>query len=176
MPTHCSATSPVINAPYWAAWALLAAVGLGCADSAREEVIATPAGVAAVPTTTSAPADAPADDASSPEGQPPADGDAGDELVKQEQEYVAPFPDRVELFVAPKRAGKSERKQGVFNEAVELLGFVTVDKPRAVLSIDGQVAPVAQGDMKFGIEVISIEPPKVVLQRGRQRWQASLEN
>ncbi|MCA9238539.1 MAG: hypothetical protein KDA44_23870 [Planctomycetales bacterium] len=61
-------------------------------------------------------------------------------------------------------------------ESVELMGFVNVDRPRAVLTIDGQVAPVAEGDVKFGVEVISIKPPVVVLQRGRERWQASLAN
>lgn len=92
-----------------------------------------------------------------------------------EQAYEPPFPDRVDLFVAPKRQGRS-RETGSTSESIELLGFVTVDKPRAVLSIDGQVAPVAQGDAKFGVEVIAIEPPTVVLQRGRNRWQASIDN
>jgi hypothetical protein len=90
--------------------------------------------------------------------------------------YQPPFPDRIELFVPPKRQGGMVLKEGGSEEAVELLGFVKLDKPQVVLSINGQVTPMYEGGNQFGIEVISIQPPKVVLQRGRQRWQASLEN
>ena len=91
------------------------------------------------------------------------------------EDYQPPFPDRVNLFLAPEREGKSTASNQ--EEAVELLGFVNVRNNRkAVLSINGIVYPVAEGDSQFGVEVISIQPPGVVLQRGRQRWQASLEN
>jgi hypothetical protein len=91
-------------------------------------------------------------------------------------DYQPPFPDRVHLFLAPKRDGKSSTVSDQ-EEAVELLGFVNVrDHRKAVLSINGMVYPIAEGDSQFGVEVISIQPPGVVLQRGRQRWQASLEN
>lgn len=91
------------------------------------------------------------------------------------EDYQPPFPDRVNLFLAPKRAGKSTASNQ--EEAVELLGFVNVrNNHKAVLSINGIVYPVAEGESQFGVEVISIQPPGVVLQRGRQRWQASLEN
>ncbi|MCH7750744.1 MAG: hypothetical protein IH898_01110 [Planctomycetes bacterium] len=88
--------------------------------------------------------------------------------------YQPPYPDRVDLFLAPKREGKStlNDREG----AVELLGFVNVDRHRAVLLINGAVYPIAEGDSQLGVEVISIQPPAVVLQRGRQRWQATLEN
>jgi hypothetical protein len=45
-----------------------------------------------------------------------------------------------------------------------------------VLTINGQVTHIAEGASQDGVEVISIHPPNVVLQRGRQRWQDSLEN
>jgi hypothetical protein len=97
---------------------------------------------------------------------------AGESLAT---DYQPPFPDRVHLFLAPKREGRSAASNR--DEAVELLGFVNVnDDRRAVLSINGTVYPVAEGESQFGVEVISIQPPAVVLQRGRQRWQASLEN
>ena len=88
--------------------------------------------------------------------------------------YQPPYPDRVDLFLAPKREGKSmlNDREGT----VELLGFVNVDRHRAVLLINGTVYPIAEGDSQLGVEVISIQPPAVVLQRGRQRWQATLEN
>lgn len=90
-------------------------------------------------------------------------------------DYQPPFPDRVDLFVPPKRQGGA-RTNGQEQDAVELLGFVRVDRPKAVLSINGQVASIAEGSAQFGVEVVSIQPPKVVLQRGRQRWQAGLDN
>ncbi len=101
-----------------------------------------------------------------------------DEPIVEEslvEDYQPPFPDRVNLFLAPKREGKSNASNQ--EEAVELLGFVNVrNNHKAVLSINGIVYPIAEGESQFGVEVISIQPPGVVLQRGRQRWQASLEN
>ncbi|HEX6963741.1 MAG TPA: hypothetical protein VF175_17875 [Lacipirellula sp.] len=90
-------------------------------------------------------------------------------------EYTPPFPDRVDLFVPPKRQGGVVLKEGGTEDAVELLGFIRLDKQQVVLSVNGQLTRIAEGDSQYGIEVISIQPPEVVLQRGRQRWQASLE-
>ncbi len=91
--------------------------------------------------------------------------------------FEPPFPDRTNLFQAPKRQG---RRSSVANDksesAVQLLGFVDVNGPRVALSIDGLVTTAAEGDTHFGIEVISIKPPAVLLQRGRQRLQVTLEN
>lgn len=87
--------------------------------------------------------------------------------------YEPPFPDRVDLFVAPKRQGGPAQSNG--DNAVELMGFVRVDRQRAVLAINGEITPLAEGETQFGVEVISVRPPMVVLQRGRQRWQATLE-
>jgi hypothetical protein len=100
-----------------------------------------------------------------------------DEVAKPAvAEYKPPFPDRVDLFVPPKRQGGMRLKEGESEDSVELLGFVDVDRPQVVLSVNGQVVPIAEGAAQYGVEVISIQPPKVVLQRGRQRWQASIEN
>jgi hypothetical protein len=90
--------------------------------------------------------------------------------------YQPPFPDRIDLFVPPKRQGGMVISEGGSEDAVELLGFVRLDQRKVVLSINGHVTPIVEGGTQHGIEVISIQPPKVVLQRGRQRWQASLEN
>ncbi|HMO83867.1 MAG TPA: hypothetical protein PKC18_02995 [Lacipirellulaceae bacterium] len=88
--------------------------------------------------------------------------------------YQPPFPDRVELFVPPKRQGGLQ-PTATADAEVTLLGFVSVDRPRAILSIHGEVNPLGEGDRHSGIEVISVRPPHVVLQRGRQRWQATLQ-
>jgi hypothetical protein len=90
-------------------------------------------------------------------------------------QFSPPFPDRTELFEPPKRASGSVRRDDEHGESVELKGFVNVDKPRAVLSIDGVISPIAEGGEKYGVQVISIQPPSVVLQRGRSRWTATLE-
>lgn len=107
----------------------------------------------------------------------PNNGDSSGEDSDEPQAYKPPFPDRVDLFLPPKRGAKSiaqGRKEG--ESAVQLLGFSNVNEALVVLSIDGYVYPVAEGERKSGIEVVSIKPPAVVLQRGRQVWQASLEN
>ena len=91
--------------------------------------------------------------------------------------FEPPFPDRMDLFQAPKRDGRRGAKStGQSETSVELLGFVDVNGPRVALAIGGLVTTIAEGDQQYGIEVISIQPPAVVLQRGRQRWQASFEN
>jgi hypothetical protein len=89
--------------------------------------------------------------------------------------YEPPFPDRVDLFVAPKREGGAAATPGTTDTAVELLGFVRLADLKAILSINGEVAPMKVGESRHGVEIISITPPNIVLQRGRQRWQASLE-
>ncbi len=91
--------------------------------------------------------------------------------------FEPPFPDRTNLFQAPKRQGRGSSKSSNQSEvAVELLGFVNVDGQRVALSIDGLVTTIAEGGQAYGIEVISIQPPSVFLRRGKQRWQASFEN
>jgi hypothetical protein len=92
----------------------------------------------------------------------------------QQTAYTPPFPERLDMFAVPKNKRSKQGSRAGSGDTVELIGFVHVDRPRAVLSIDGEVAPIAEGDRQAGVEVISIQPPVVVLQRGRERWQASL--
>ena len=93
----------------------------------------------------------------------------------QVAEFKPPFPERADLFEAPKRAQSTVRRDDEHGQSVELKGFVNVDEPRVVLSIDGVISPIAEGGEKYGVQVISIQPPKAVLQRGRSRWTATLE-
>jgi len=91
--------------------------------------------------------------------------------------YDPPFPNRSNLFQAPKRQGKGRLSgDGQQESAIELLGFVNVYGPEVVLSIDGLATTIAEGGQHAGIEVLRIKPPSVFLQRGKQTWQASLEN
>ncbi len=89
--------------------------------------------------------------------------------------FAPPFPDRLEIFEPPKRAQTSVKRDDEHGQSVELKGFIDVDQPRVILSIDGVVSPVPEGGEKYGVHVISIQPPSVVLQRGRNRWTATLE-
>jgi len=89
--------------------------------------------------------------------------------------FTPPFPERLDLFEPPKRAQSTVRHDEDHGETVELKGFINVDQPRVVLSIDGVISIVPEGGEKYGVQVRSIEPPNVVLQRGRDRWTATLE-
>ena len=114
-----------------------------------------------------------------PAGEKPQ-SDGSEAETEEEPElaisYEPPFPARVDLFVPPKRersVAKNKQKEG----NVELLGFANVDGRQSVLSIiDGSVYTLCEGETCSGVEVISIKPPAVVMQRGRQIWQASLAN
>jgi hypothetical protein len=89
-------------------------------------------------------------------------------------EFKPPFPER-DLFEAPKRTQSSVRREDEHGQSVELKGFVNVDEPRVILLIDGVMSPIPEGGEKYGVQVISIQPPNAVLQRGRNRWTATLE-
>ncbi len=90
-------------------------------------------------------------------------------------EFKPPFPERADLFEAPKRAQSAVRRDDEHGQSVELKGFVTVDEPSVVLSIDGVLSTIPEGGEKYGVQVISIQPPNAVLQRGRNRWPVTLE-
>ena len=90
-------------------------------------------------------------------------------------QFSPPFPERLELFEPPKRAQGTVRRNDELGATVELKGFITVKEPRVILSIDGVISSVPEGGEKYGVQVISIQPPTVVLQRGRDRWPATLE-
>jgi hypothetical protein len=91
-------------------------------------------------------------------------------------EFVPPYPERTDLFAPPKRPNLEAvvRENGQSSASLVLKGFVNVDGPRAILLIDRNLATLAVGDEKFGVQVVSIEPPQITLQRGRERWTESL--
>jgi hypothetical protein len=122
--------------------------------------------------------DAPAPAPQSPklESKPvPAPDLANPKETKAVAAFTPPFPDRLDLFEAPKRAQSTVKRDDEHGETVELKGFINVDQPKVVLSIDGVISPVPEGGERYGVHVIAIQPPSVVLQRGRNRWTATLE-
>jgi hypothetical protein len=153
-----------IKSLIWLSWAVLVVTGCRSAD----EVPASPEPVVeavavATPDEAGTPTPEVADEEAAAATQPPAD------------RFAPPFPDRVDPFEPPKRAEGMVRRGDNPGETVELKGFVNVDGPRVVLAIDGIISPLPEGGEKYGVRVISIQPPSVVLQRGRNRWTASLE-
>jgi hypothetical protein len=159
------------------AWLLaLLFLVVGCHSSgepAAETETAPPAAEALAPNAATPTAAAPAK--SENNAVPIPDLADPKQTTAQVAAFTPPFPDRLELFEAPKRAQGTVKRDDEHGETVELKGFINVDEPRVVLSIDGVISPVAEGGEKYGVQVISIQPPSVVLQRGRNRWTATLE-
>ena len=141
---------------------------LGCSQSDEPVVETTP--VSAEITASTA----------KPETQSGSQGEKSPDVAESEiksaevAEFTPPFPQRLTLFEPPQRQSTA-RRDNENGETVELKGFIDVDEPRVVLSIDGVISSVPEGGEKYGVQVISIEPPSVVLQRGRNRWPATLE-
>jgi hypothetical protein len=146
---------------------LVCVVAVGCQSSDDAALDVESMAAAAEPSVDKT--DQPTSDKKSADGESKA---AGPITTAQ---FAPPFPERLELFEPPKRAQGTVRRDDESGDTVELKGFINVDKPRVVLSIDGAIAPIAEGGEKYGVQVISIQPPSVVLQRGRSRWTATLE-
>ena len=108
-----------------------------------------------------------------PEPLPPVEDEPEVEMAAET--FEPPYPHRENLFLAPKRSAVHLKSPGSVEQSVELLGFANVGTPKVILSINGVVVPISEGQQESGIEVISIQPPTVVLQRDRERWQVALE-
>lgn len=113
-----------------------------------------------------------------PAAEPAAEAGAAIDPVKALREamasYVAPFPERTNMFVPPKDAPRSSSAPLTEGD-VQLRGLVNVGEPRAILDIEGATALVGVGDEKFGVRVVSIDDRRVVLERGATQWTASLD-
>jgi hypothetical protein len=146
----------------------MALVVTGCHSATETKPEASPAAgapTAAAPAKTPAKSTSPTPDLANPKVT----------TARQAVAFTPPFPDRLEIFEPPKRAQNSVKRDDEHGQSVELKGFINVDQPRVVLSIDGVISPVPEGGERYGVHVISIQPPSVVLQRGRNRWTATLE-
>ena len=148
-------------------WLFVSLTVLGC-GTADEPTVEAPPAVASAPAAVDKPAP--------PVANPPQSADVAETPAQNQPlaQFTPPFPDRLELFEPRQRAQGTVRRDDA-GETVELKGFVNVDQPKVVLAIDGVISPIAEGGEKYGVQVISIEPPSVVLQRGRNRWKATLE-
>jgi hypothetical protein len=152
---------------------LCAAILLGGCRASTEEVVEEPTTTAAAPATAASDAAAPA--VGEPKTLAAANAATSSPEPTALQAFKPPFPSRLELFEPPKRTQGNVRKGDEVGATVELKGFINVNGPRVVLSIDGVIALIPEGGEKYGVQVLSIDPPNVVLQRGRTRWPAKLE-
>ncbi len=98
-------------------------------------------------------------------------------VMEQPQQPVAesvakplPFPHRTNPFLSPVKG------EGGSAESVQLKGFVYVDHPKAILSIDGKTSIVIEDQELRGLKIISITPPLVTLQQGDLRRQLALSS
>ncbi len=155
-------------AHYWFWLAVVAMVLAGCQSSDETAVDGE--------LSAAAPASAPAAALPAPRPKVQSKEDKAKDAARiAVAQYTPPFPDRLDMFEPPKRAQSAMRRDDEDSESVVLMGFVNVDQPRAILSIDGVIAPIQEGGQKYGVQVRVIQPPTVVLERGRRRWTATLE-
>ncbi|MCC7085324.1 MAG: hypothetical protein IT427_09990 [Pirellulales bacterium] len=149
----------------------LAALLSGCSSSA--DPTDEKAAVVQPPTTPAPTAPAPSKVAAKPSQT--RDFTDPKATTAQATTYNPPFPERVDLFEPSKRAENSVRRDDEHGDTVELKGFINVDQPRVVLSIDGVVSPIPEGGEKYGVQVIRIQAPSVDLRRNGRNWRATLE-
>ena len=109
-----------------------------------------------------------------PAPKAPLQEDAKTKTSPEAATFTPPFPQRDELFQPPNHKGLTKAQRDEVRTEVVLKGFVNVDGTKALVSVNGKVAAMAVGDTQFGIEVVSIAPPQVTLQRGRVRWTEAL--
>ena len=147
----------------------------GCGESEVQEVAASTEQptVLAGPVASNAPVAEDKQETTEPEER--VTEPSNPELSAAIRDYQPPFPHREDLFTPPNSGPKKTvSSANDSEESVVLMGFADLGTPKVVLEIDGEVTPMAMGDQSAGVEVISINPPQAVLQRGRTRWTASL--
>jgi hypothetical protein len=158
---------PYLRLTVYALWCFSMSV-VGCQSS--DDAVTLPAEPIITP-----PVDQPSTHNDNDPKETPGDADANQLAAEEGEPFTPPFPDRIELFVPPKRAQVAVQSDDENDDSIELKGFVNVGRPQVVLAIDGVISPIAEGNERFGVRVISIQQPSVVLQRGRNRWTATLE-
>jgi hypothetical protein len=153
-------TTPGKN--FAAALAVFALAVAGCGEAPPTAASRAPAPMAA------APAPAPVKPPAAPALQ------SADVAVKKAAEYKPPFPNRTELFASPNPAAAAKAARRSVVADVTLKGIVRRDVSRALLEIGGTLVHLRENEERSGVRVVSIEHPRVTLQRGEQRWTATL--
>ena len=85
-----------------------------------------------------------------------------------------PSPGREEIFLPPVKQPLADQRSSDSGEGVVLMGFADVDGARVILRIDGIITSLRAGESRGDVSVLSIDPPKVTLQRAGRQWTKSL--
>jgi hypothetical protein len=107
----------------------------------------------------------------------PAATPADDAKVADQRAFAPPFPQRQNPFVQPDKGTVhvvAQLRRREDDAQIQLKGFVTVDRPKALLRIGGRVWAAQEGDARDGVAVVRILPPAVTLQRDGVQWDVSL--
>ncbi len=154
----------------------------GCSPSAIGDLVASPSDGSLAPPSSpavqQAPTTPPENAASdSPPGVPGKNQSAAVDEEPQDMppEYQWPNPGREDIFLPPAEIPVNTTTVDRRNDhGVALIGFADVDRQQVLLKVDGIVAPLAVGDSRGELQVVSIDPPEVTLKRGDRQWTEKL--
>ncbi|GIW92730.1 MAG: hypothetical protein KatS3mg110_0771 [Pirellulaceae bacterium] len=90
------------------------------------------------------------------------------EQTSGQQQFNLFAPPKIEMPVV------RERQSGEEKESVRLVGFVNVDKLKVLLAFESGLRAMEVGDVYRKVEVVQIDPPRVTLQKGQERWITTL--
>jgi hypothetical protein len=93
---------------------------------------------------------------------------------KPVETFQAPYPNRTELFIPPDLTHTTVAPSGVAGPSIAVRGFMNLDGQHVVLEIDGAVYVLEEGRKQGGVQVVSIEPPRVTLERRGERWSVQM--
>jgi len=94
--------------------------------------------------------------------------------AEAERPFQPPFPQREELFVPPDQSTLAKSASESEEPDLKLKGFVNFQGLRVMLEMRGKIATLREGEERNGVKVVSIAPPRVVLQSEGRRWTESL--
>jgi hypothetical protein len=84
--------------------------------------------------------------------------------------YKPFFPNRLDPFAAPSAELTKNVVQAVIEPGVFFKGVVDVDGPKAILSINGRVYFVGEGETSQEVEVVKLDGNQVTLRRNGKTW------
>ena len=103
--------------------------------------------------------------------------DATSPSAEATKEFRPPFPERTELFKlssTDRATPKVYRQQDDDQQKVRLKGFVNVDRPQAMLQVDGELWIAREGESRSELTVVRVAPPSVSITRLGQRLDLSI--
>jgi hypothetical protein len=84
--------------------------------------------------------------------------------------FQPPYPERTELFIPPDLTNVVRAPSTTAGPSIAVRGFMNLDGRHVLLEIDGAVHVLGEGKQQGGVQVVSIAPPRVTLERRGERW------